>query len=396
MLVMTRSDGSRARRLAWVVVATSVVLTMLPAPHASAAPGVTLKASKDMLIFGERTRLSGRIEPASQGETVQIVDGAATVLATDTTDAEGRYSVVLAPRKDVAVRAQWLAALSAPRQLKVKPFIAVSLRKVLLFGRASVRGRLKPAHLGESVQVSLVRGRRAVATKNVRLRSGQWFSTKFAVSKPGIYRAKIRFDDPDHTARVAYSGGKTTPLPHLGVGSRGSMVRLLEKRLGALRYHLTGRKDGYFDYRTSDAMIAFNKIKGRARVGSVSTSTWTALANARVPRPRHRTGTHIEIDQARQILMTVRNGKVTNVVHTSTGASGTPTYDGTHYIHRKVSGYSPGRLYYPSYFDGLRAIHGWPEVPTYPASHGCSRVPMWAAQHLYRIATMGMKVYIYH
>ena len=393
---MTRTDGSRARRLAWVVVATSMALTLLPAPHALAAPGVTLKASATKLIFGQTTRLFGRIEPAAQGETVSIIDGAAQVLATDKTDADGRYSVRIEPRQNVTVRARWIAALSTPIQLKVKPVIVVKLRKPLLFGRARIRGRVNPVHPGERVQVSLVRGRRSIATKNVRLRSGHWFSTSFAVRKPGTYKAKILFDDADHVASVVYSAGKTTSLPYLGVGSRGRMVRLLEKRLGDLQYHLTGKNDGYFDYRTSDAMIAFNKIKGRARVGSVSTSTWTALANARVPQPRHRRGTHIEIDQTRQILMTVRNGKVTNVVHTSTGASGTATYDGTHYIHRKVGGYSPGRLYYPSYFDGLRAIHGWPEVPTYPASHGCARVPMWAAQHLYRIATMGMKVYVYH
>ena len=391
---MTRSEASRARRLAWVVVVTSLMVTLVPAPHASAAPGVTLRASTTKLIFGESARLFGRIEPASQGETVTIIDGAARVLATDKTDADGRYSVRLAPRKNVAVRAQWIATLSAPIQLKVKPFIAVKLRKTLLFGRARVRGRVDPVHSGERIQVSLVRGRRRVATKNVRLRSGHWFSTRFAIRKPGTYKAKVLFDDPDHTARVIYSAGRTTPLPYLGVGSSGPTVRLLEKRLGQLQYHLTG-KDGYFDYRTSDAMIAFHKIKGRARVGSVSPSTWRALANARIPRPRHRTGTHIEIDQTRQVVMTVRNGKVTNVVHSSTGANG-GTYDGTHYVHRKVAGYSPNRLYYPSYFDGLRAIHGWPEVPTYPASHGCARVPMWAAQHLYRIATMGMKVYVYH
>ena len=29
------------------------------------------------------------------------------------------------------------------------------------------------------------------------------------------------------------------------------------------------------------------------------------------------------------------------------------------------------------------AIHGYPSVPPYPASHGCVRVPMWIAQQLY-------------
>ena len=34
---------------------------------------------------------------------------------------------------------------------------------------------------------------------------------------------------------------------------------------------------------------------------------------------------------------------------------------------------------------GLRgfAIHGYASVPPYPASHGCVRVPLWAAPGLY-------------
>jgi N-acetylmuramoyl-L-alanine amidase len=65
-------------------------------------------------------------------------------------------------------------------------------------------------------------------------------------------------------------------------------------------------------------------------------------------------------------------------------------------VHRKLEGYSPGRLYYPSYFDGLRAIHGWPDVPPSPRSHGCARVPMWAAKWIYRQVSLGTQVRIYH
>ena len=66
------------------------------------------------------------------------------------------------------------------------------------------------------------------------------------------------------------------------------------------------------------------------------------------------------------------------------------------HVYQKVAGYSPHRLYYPSYYEGQRAIHGWPEVPTYPASHGCVRVPYWTAKWIFRIADLGVEVRIYH
>jgi lipoprotein-anchoring transpeptidase ErfK/SrfK len=65
-------------------------------------------------------------------------------------------------------------------------------------------------------------------------------------------------------------------------------------------------------------------------------------------------------------------------------------------VFRKLAGHSENRLYYPSYFDGLRALHGWTEVPTYAASHGCVRIPYWNAIWTYRQAEYGTPVVVYH
>ncbi len=110
--------------------------------------------------------------------------------------------------------------------------------------------------------------------------------------------------------------------------------------------------------------------------------------------PRYR-GTHIEVNKGRQYLLVVKKSRVTTVLHVSTGANGA-TRDGTFHVYRKLAGYSPNRLYYPSYFDGNRAVHGWPDVPPTNASHGCVRVPMWAATHMHNIMHYGMEVRIYH
>jgi lipoprotein-anchoring transpeptidase ErfK/SrfK len=42
------------------------------------------------------------------------------------------------------------------------------------------------------------------------------------------------------------------------------------------------------------------------------------------------------------------------------------------------------------------AIHGYPSVPPYPASHGCVRMPNWAAPILFASSYYGETIYIYY
>ena len=228
------------------------------------------------------------------------------------------------------------------------------------------------------------------------MRATGTFHTSFRVSLPGTYRARATFASSDLLAGSATSGAGTTPLPSLSQGDRNVFVKLLERRLRALRYHLT-RVDTGFDFRTADAVIAFRKVQGMDRNSRVNSALWRALATPKRLHPRgsgH--GFHIEINQTKQVVFTVRDGAVTGIIPTSTGKPSTPTYDGAFRVARKLAGYSEHGLYYPSYFDGNRAIHGWPDVPTYAASHGCSRVPMWTARWIYGMAPIGTRVLVYH
>jgi lipoprotein-anchoring transpeptidase ErfK/SrfK len=94
------------------------------------------------------------------------------------------------------------------------------------------------------------------------------------------------------------------------------------------------------------------------------------------------------------VLFLVRDGRVAVVVHVSTGATGnTPV--GMWHVYSKVPGWS-WVLWYPNYFLRGFAIHGYPSVPAYPASHGCVRVPMWVAPSLYAQIPYGDAVYVYY
>ena len=53
-------------------------------------------------------------------------------------------------------------------------------------------------------------------------------------------------------------------------------------------------------------------------------------------------------------------------------------------------------MVHSSYFIGGYAIHGYPSVPaTYPASHGCVRVPIPDALHIYEKISFGETVFVF-
>jgi hypothetical protein len=51
-------------------------------------------------------------------------------------------------------------------------------------------------------------------------------------------------------------------------------------------------------------------------------------------------------------------------------------------------------MFNPYYFNGGIAVHGLASVPTYPASHGCARIPMDIANYFPTLVTMGESVYV--
>jgi peptidoglycan hydrolase-like protein with peptidoglycan-binding domain len=393
------------RRVGWtvgLVAALAVLLTALPA--SAAGEVVTLEATDTDLSYGQNTTLLGDVTPPPPaGTSVTIVDAddPATVLATTATDAAGHYATKLdqPPERNVALQAQVvdLAIVSDILLLKVRPDLTIRLGRTRLFHKSKVSGTVDPAHPGEQVRVTLLRAGKVVDRKHPKLSDDGTFRTRFRIMKLGRYRAKVRFKDEDHAAATRQSGRKKAPLPsNLSGGSKGTYVRALEWRLRSLDYRLPGANRSY-DFKTEDAVMAFHKVQGMARTETVDGPTWKKLTNPFRPQPRARKPRfHIEIDQTRQVLYVVRKGEIDEIVHTSTGKASTPTHDGVFSVHRKIAGYSPNNLYYPSYFDGNRAVHGWPEVPNYAASHGCARVPYWTAIWLHDIMSFGTKVRVYH
>jgi lipoprotein-anchoring transpeptidase ErfK/SrfK len=196
----------------------------------------------------------------------------------------------------------------------------------------------------------------------------------------------------------------------LGPGSTGPAVRKVQQRLLALGYWLGG-VSGAYDYTTQQAVFAFQKALSLPRTGSVDLWTLIRLNTASRVVPRSRSGYVIEIDKRRQILIVASGGRLAWVFNASSGSDVPYTLDGVEYsahtpegvfnILRQVDGYdkSPlGQLYRPKYFTNTGiAVHGYTDVPPYPASHGCVRVSNPAIDYMWanNVLPIGATVFVY-
>lgn len=193
-------------------------------------------------------------------------------------------------------------------------------------------------------------------------------------------------------------------------GDRGARVKALQLRLRELHYWV-GDVDGVFGNLTQQALFTFQKYEGLARDGVFGPNSAAALVKAKRPKAKKRSGsgTWVEINKRKQILLLVRRGKVRWAFNTSTGTEKPYTYKGRRHmadtpkgtwtVYRQVRGWRNGELghlYNPKYFhrDGI-AIHGYTSVPPYAASHGCARITMDASRYLWRKIRIGTKVRIY-
>jgi len=201
---------------------------------------------------------------------------------------------------------------------------------------------------------------------------------------------------PSTGAPAPAAPAETGVTEDLRSGDSGEQVTALQERLSELGYWIDGA-DGEFGLHTEHAVIALQKAAGIGRDGIVGPNTREALDEGVVPSATTSEGTAVEIDLDNQLLLVVSGGEVQQTIHTSTG-SGEPyegddgseriatTPTGTYEVFREVDAWDPGpygSLYKPKYFNGGIAVHGYPSVPSQPASKGCARVSLGAMDWLW-------------
>jgi lipoprotein-anchoring transpeptidase ErfK/SrfK len=214
------------------------------------------------------------------------------------------------------------------------------------------------------------------------------------------------------TTTSTTSTTSTIPLEDgvLQRGDKGPAVEALQHRLIELHFD-PGPADGSFGLATLYAVEGFQKLAGMGPDGKVGTAVQAALANppAVIPLVPSGGATRVEVALKRQLLFLYKDGELRLISHISTGSGKTYcvkgdcnnraiTPIGSFRFAWRYSGWREsrlGKLYNPVYFTSSGvAVHGALSVPTYPASHGCVRIPMHIAEYFPSLVKRGDPVYV--
>lgn len=276
-------------------------------------------------------------------------------------------------------------------------------RPFLLTGeRLVVSGEVRPFETGQRVTVRFDLDGRRVATNTVSVLPGPGGAGRFRLgysgSRPGLVQVSAT-----HAASAQMAAFRARPVdvrvvaPDMGAGARGPGVWLLQARLSALHYAVP--LNGVFDEGTGQAVIAYRKLTGLARVPDTDAQVFHLLRretggfHVRYPRD----GRHVEADLAAQVLAEIEPGaRVRRIYTMSSGKPSTPTVLGRFQVYLKTPGVNSKGMVDSNYFIRGYAIHGYPEVPTYAASHGCLRVPIPDAPAIYAWVQVGTPVDVYY
>ena len=355
------------------------------------AQALTVALSRPRVVFGTPATFRGSVVPAEatrvllerrDGSTWKLVKAAQT-------SAAGRFAVRVLPGRTGVWRSRIAGSdvRSQGLKLDVAPRLTVRARAGIAFVGATVVVRAQPPIVARA-HVTVLRSALAVAETTIPV------GRPVLVPAPGIGRFTLRVEAGGSSATAPLEAGARA----LAIGSTGADVVALRARLAELHVHVPGPST-QFGYELYDAVIAFQKSRGLARTGQVTDDVWRALTAEVLPKPRYRgPGEHIEIDKTRQILLVVDGGATDAFLPVSSGATGN-TPEGAWHILWKAPATSTwlgsAILYRTMTFHTNFAIHGYPSVPAYPASHGCVRIPIWTADWLYQRSPAGEPVYVY-
>jgi peptidoglycan hydrolase-like protein with peptidoglycan-binding domain len=309
----------------------------------------------------------------------------------------------IAPAVPATAAAQSTPAPAAPKLSITTEQVTVSggRASVLTGQQWRVRVVLKPFVAGQTAVLRFYRDGRKVQAAQLPLAPSPTGQSAFATftyksAKPGRILVKAtHFATPALPTLKAKVVGVSVVTPSARPGSRGPVVRTLQSQLARLGY-VVGRP-GLYDARTARAVLAFRKVTGMRRTEIASSDVFRRLAKGggrfRVRFPTH--GKHVEADLSRQVIALVRGSKVERIYPVSSGKPSTPTIKGHFRVYLKSPGTNAKGMYMSSYFIRGYAIHGYPSVPVFPASHGCLRVPNSEAVSIFRWLSRGDIVDVY-
>jgi peptidoglycan hydrolase-like protein with peptidoglycan-binding domain len=267
--------------------------------------------------------------------------------------------------------------------------------------RWRVRGDVVPYVEGQQVVVRFFRDGKKFLAKRAAVKPGAsgkagHFKVSLSTKVSGPVTVRVTKEASATQVGINAPAQHVLVLPgHVTPGATGNAVRVLQRQLKALGY-VPGRR-GTYDARTGRAVLAFRKISGLSRTSIADRAFFRRMANGggrfKIRYPGH--GKHVEADLSRQVIALIDHGQIERIYPTSSGKPSTPTVLGHYRFYSKTPGFNSHQMYFSNYFIGGYAIHGYFDVPTYNASHGCLRIPNDDALSVYRWVRLGDRIDVY-
>jgi lipoprotein-anchoring transpeptidase ErfK/SrfK len=355
------------RRLALLPLLLLALVALLPPAGATAAPA---RVAKLYFTAGEQFSPVDRTLPSANSGALSAI----TALLRGPTAAERA--------KDITTQIP----------------AGVTITELTQDGKTAVL-ELSPAFLRGIPRAASARTAAQRQELNARIGQVVFTLTQFG----GIVSAKVLCDglllDPD-VDRKDYAKPATGPVRlQRPKGAAGNGIREVQQQLAAIGFLPPEAVDGLAGYRTQQAILAFQAWHGLQRDGVAGPMTKAKLATAGRPQPRSGgPARRIEVSRAKGVLLEIDGGKVVRAIHVSTGGPATETPSGRYSVFRKeLRSWSvpfSTWLPYASYFNNGIAFHEYPDVPAFPASHGCVRVPAPEAKGVYEFAAQGTTVVV--
>jgi hypothetical protein len=259
-----------------------------------------------------------------------------------------------------------------------------------ILSRVVLRGKIPIPGPEQWVTVTVSREGKTVMSRPLR-----------ADPRTGAFRTRFRLKGCcEYVAQAIHGSDVSNSIPfeatvprELEDGSRQTF--LFNKLLRDNGYHMGDELTDQQDMATGLGIMALRKTHDMPRNESYHPDLFELLLSGDGEfEPEHtEDGRHVEVDISRQVMALVSDGEATDVFHVSTGSGGTPT--GEFQFYSYGPGYNAKGMYYSIYYDGNYATHGYSSVPTYPASHGCTRNPMPYSVFIYDWIELGDTIYVY-
>jgi L,D-transpeptidase catalytic domain len=269
-----------------------------------------------------------------------------------------------------------------------------------IFGAVPVVGSVDPFAPGLRVEVTFYLNGHRLLRRQVKVRRGNGGRGRFEASI--IVRRDARYAASARLSSTASLRGDATirkrwrvSFPALRHGQCGRVARGFKRALAKLGFDSGGGP--CFNGRTGREVLAYRKVNAEARNqragrGLVK-SVFDGRGGYRVRYPG--AGEHAEVSLSKQVLVLARGSRPFAIYPVSTGKPSTPTITGHYRFYLRSPGYNSEGMYYSVYWHNGYAVHGYAEVPNYPASHGCVRTFIADQPRIYYQLNIGESIFVF-